>query len=69
VDITQSLLQLQSAAYLRLVLETERWLAVTDEIRRGRFNVQKLIIVMLQAARSDATEAVKEIWNSLCFKC
>ncbi len=65
MDITQSLLQLQSAAYLRLVLETERWLAVTDEIRRGRCNVQRLFLTILEATKSKAIEAVKAVASAI----
>jgi hypothetical protein len=64
-DAMKNLLQLQSATDLRLVLTTEKWLAVTDEIRRGRCNVQRLTLIMLQGARSDATEAVKAVASAM----
>jgi hypothetical protein len=46
-DAMQNLLQLGPAADLRLVLERDHWLAVTDEIRQGRCNVQRLTLAML----------------------
>jgi hypothetical protein len=64
-DAVKNLLQLQSATDLRLVLEKENWLAVASEIRRGRCNVQRLILAMLQGARSDATEAVKAVASAM----
>jgi hypothetical protein len=64
-DAMKNLLQLQSATDLRLVLTTEKWLAVADEIRRGRCNVRRLTLVMLQGARSDATEAVKAVAGAM----
>jgi hypothetical protein len=59
--IKNLLVQLHSATDLRLVIEKENWLAVANEIRHGRCNVQRLTLVMLQGARSDATEAVKAV--------
>jgi hypothetical protein len=45
-DAMKNLLQLQSTTALCLVLEKENWLAVTDEIRRGRCNVQTLTLTL-----------------------
>jgi hypothetical protein len=64
-DAVKNLLQLQSAADLHLVLEKEYWLAVTDEIRRGRCNVQTLTFAMMQETRSKATEAVKAVASAI----
>jgi hypothetical protein len=63
----KNLLQLQKATELRLVLEKGYWLAVTDEIRRGRCNVQALGLVMLHgtSTRSEATEAVKGVASAI----
>jgi hypothetical protein len=64
-DDTKNLLQLQSATELHLVLETEECWAVTDEIRRGRYNVRFLHFVVLRGAESDATEAVKAVASAI----
>jgi hypothetical protein len=70
VDAIKNLLQLPSAIELHLVLENEHWLAVADEIRRGRCNVvQRLILVMLQVTISDATEAVKAVASAIRLDC
>jgi hypothetical protein len=63
----KSLLQLQSTTELLLVLNTEQWLAAAKEIRRGRCNVQRLILslVMHQGTTSDATEAVKAVASAI----
>jgi hypothetical protein len=60
-----NLLQLQSTTDLRLVLETEQWLAVTDQIRHGRCNVQTLTLAMLKGESSKATEAVKTVASAI----
>jgi hypothetical protein len=39
-DAVKNLLQLQPATDLHLSLEKEHWLAVTDEIKRGRCNIK-----------------------------
>jgi hypothetical protein len=64
-EAVKNLLQLHSAVDLRLVLETDKWLAVTDGIRRGLCNVRKLNLAMLQAARCKATEAAKAIARAI----
>jgi hypothetical protein len=64
-DAVTNLLQLQSATSLRLFLETDQWLAVTDEIRHGRCNVKKLTLIMLQTTRWEATEATKAIASAI----
>jgi hypothetical protein len=42
-------------------MESEQWLAVADEIRRGRCNVQRLFLTILEATKSEAIEAVKAV--------
>jgi hypothetical protein len=64
-DAMKNLLQLQSATDLRLLLETENWLAVADEIRRGRCNVRFLDLAMFRVAESDATKAVKAVASAI----
>jgi hypothetical protein len=64
-NATKNLLQLRSATNLYLVLGKEHWLAVADEIRQGRCNVQRLSLSMVQCARSEATEAVKAVASAI----
>jgi hypothetical protein len=66
-EAMQNLLQLQSATSLHLVMKTDQWLSVADEIRRGRCNVQRLTLTldMLQVTISDATEAVKAVASAI----
>jgi hypothetical protein len=59
------LLQLRPATELYLVLEMDPWLALADEIRRGRCNVQRLTLCMVQVTRSEATEAVKALASAI----
>jgi hypothetical protein len=61
----KNLLQLRQATKLHLVLETDQWLAVADEIRRGRCNVQRLTLGMVRGATLDATEAVKAVASAI----
>jgi hypothetical protein len=61
----QNLLQMQSTTDLRLVLETEQWLAVTDEMRHDRCNVQTLSLAMLKGESSKAIEAVKAVASAI----
>jgi hypothetical protein len=68
-DARKNLLQLHSATELRLVLETEHWLAVADEIRQGRCNVQRLTLAMLQGERSETTEAVQALARAIQLDC
>jgi hypothetical protein len=44
---------------------TEHWLAVTDEIRRGRSNVQRLTLGMLEVTTSESSEAVKTVASAI----
>jgi hypothetical protein len=64
-----NLLQLRPATDLRLVLEMEQWLAVAEEIRRGRCHVQTLVLVMYQITRSEATEAVQAVASAIQLDC
>jgi hypothetical protein len=64
-EAIKNLLQLPSTTDLRLVMKKENWLAVADEIRHDRCNVQRLTLAMLQGARSDATEAVKAVASAI----
>jgi hypothetical protein len=64
-DAMTNLLQLQSATSLRLVLKTDHWLAMADEVRRGRCNVRSLTLIMLPASRSEATEVVKAVASAI----
>jgi hypothetical protein len=64
-DAMQNLLHLHKATNLRLILKTEQWLAVADEIRQGNCNVQTLLLAMIQVTRSEATEAVKAVASAI----
>jgi hypothetical protein len=66
-DAMKNLLQLQSATDLKFELNAEEhWLAVVDEIRRGRYNIVSLTLyVQFQATRSEATEAVKAVASAI----
>jgi hypothetical protein len=61
----RNLLKLGPTTELCLVLETDHWLAVADEIRQGRCNVQTLDLCMCQVTGSEATEAVKAIASAI----
>jgi hypothetical protein len=50
---------------LTLVLETDQWLVVADEIRRGRCRVQALNLIILEGTRSEATEAVQALASAI----
>jgi hypothetical protein len=65
-DAMENLLQLQSSTELSLALETDQqWLAVADEVRRGRCNIQTLQFAMFPATASEATEAAKAIASAI----
>jgi hypothetical protein len=64
-DAMKNLLQLRPATELFLVLETDQWLAVADEIRQCRCHVQTLTLGMLQCASSEASEAVKALASAI----
>jgi hypothetical protein len=61
----KNLLQLRSATNLNLVLGKEHWLAVADEIRRGRCNVRYLYLAMIGVVASEASEAVKAVASAI----
>jgi hypothetical protein len=65
VDAVRNLLHLHKAADLRLILKPEQWLAVADEIRQGRCNVQRLTLSMVLAAKSEATKVVKAVASAI----
>jgi hypothetical protein len=64
-DALKDLLHLHKNTDLCLILETDQWLAVTDEIRHGRCNVQTLTFAMIQASRSETTEAVQALASAI----
>jgi hypothetical protein len=68
-DGMKNLLQLRPATELSLVLEMDMWLAVADEIRRGRCNVQTLILSMPQVTRSEVTQAVQALASAIELDC
>jgi hypothetical protein len=61
-DAMKNLLQLTPATKLRLVLETEHWVAMADEIRQGRCKIKYLSLSMNQG---DATKAVKAVASAI----
>jgi hypothetical protein len=58
-----TLLHMQST--LALVLEKESWLAVADEIRRGRCNVKRLVLDLVKVTRSEGTEALQAVASAI----
>jgi hypothetical protein len=68
-DAVKNLLQLRPATDLRLVVEFDQWLAVADEIRGGRCNVQTLGLAMFQTTISEATEAVQAVASAIQLDC
>jgi hypothetical protein len=64
-DAVKNLLQLQSATELHLVLKTDQWLAVADEIGQGRCNVRRLTLSLLRGIVSEATEAVEAVASAI----
>jgi hypothetical protein len=64
-DAMRHLLQLKPATELRFIVELDQWLAATDEIRRGRCNVERLALTLLRVTRSEATEAVKAVASAI----
>jgi hypothetical protein len=61
----RSLLQLPMVKVLLLILETEQWFAVADEIRQGRCHVKNLALGMVQSSSAEATEAVKALASAI----
>jgi hypothetical protein len=56
---------LHSATDLRLVLETNHWLAVADEIRLGHCLIKTLELAMRRGTSSEATEAIKALASAI----
>jgi hypothetical protein len=50
---------------LHLAPEKEHWLALSDEIRLGRCNVQRLTLDMFQSSSSEYTEALHAVANAI----
>jgi hypothetical protein len=50
---------------LRLILETDKWLAAVDDIRQGHCNIKHLCLDMLLITRSKDTEAFKAIASAI----
>jgi hypothetical protein len=61
----RSLLQLPMIKVLLLILETDHWFAVADEVRQGRCHVKNLALGMVQSSSSEATEAVKALASAI----
>jgi hypothetical protein len=64
-DAMKNLLQLRPTTDLNLALKTYQWLAVADEIRQGRCNVETLTLAMYRGATLDATEAAKAVAGAI----
>jgi hypothetical protein len=64
-DAIKNLMRLQSATDLHLMLKKENWLAVADEIRRGRCNVRLLNLGMFTGALSDVMEVAKSVASAI----
>jgi hypothetical protein len=62
-DATKNLLHLRKDTHL--ILETDHWLAVADEIRQGRCNIKHLFIHILRSSSSEDTEVVKAIASAI----
>jgi hypothetical protein len=50
---------------LALVMNTEHWLVVADEIRQGRNEIKRLVLGKFEGTSSAATEAVKAIASAI----
>jgi hypothetical protein len=62
----QELLQLGPTTDLRLVVNTEHWLAVADGIRQGHCTIKNLqLALLLQKSSSQATEAMKAVASAI----
>jgi tetratricopeptide (TPR) repeat protein len=57
--------QLKPATELRFMVELDQWLAVADEIFRGRCNIEKLALTIIRVTRSEATEAIKAVASAI----
>jgi hypothetical protein len=72
-DAVKNLLQIQAATELHLVLATDQWLAIADEIRQGRCNVQRLTLTDFSMSDSETTwvrtKAVKAVARAIQLDC
>jgi hypothetical protein len=68
-NTVRSLLQLPMIKVLLLILESEHWFAVADEVRQGRCRVKNLALGMVQSSSSEATEAVKALASAIRLDC
>jgi hypothetical protein len=69
-EAMKCLLQLRPVTELRILMATEHWLAVAEEIRQGRCNVQKLSLYSMHTnSRSEATEAVQAVVSAIRRDC
>jgi hypothetical protein len=59
--IRNLLVQLPTDTKLMLVLPSNQWSAVADDIRNGRCNIKHLALLMVQSSSYEATEAVKAV--------
>jgi hypothetical protein len=66
-NTVRSLLQLPMVKVLLLILESEQWFAVADEVRQGRCLVKSLALGMVQGSSSEATQAVKALASAIRF--
>jgi hypothetical protein len=64
-DAWKELLQMHLATDLYLALKKECWLAVSDEIRQGRCNVQRLTMSLFRGRVSETTEAVQVVASAI----
>jgi hypothetical protein len=60
---TRTLLQLPKGTHL--FLETDHWLAVAEEIRRGRCNIKHLYVHRRRSSSSEDTEVAKAIASAI----
>jgi hypothetical protein len=68
-DAASNLLHLRPGTELHLLLGTDHWMAVADEIHCGRCNVQLLCLEMEPGSVSVGTEAVKAIASAIRCDC
>jgi hypothetical protein len=60
-NAARNLLHSPTVRTLHLVMNTEYWLAVANEIQHGRNNIRDLVLAMVDGTSSNATKAVKAI--------
>jgi hypothetical protein len=64
----KSLLQLRPATELYLVLEMDKWLAMADEIRRGRCNIKNLALTMI-TQEGASTKNLQALASAIQLDC